>query len=322
MANNSINNENEALVATSAQNLNQKRLNTLSRLVAYSLPEAATIGTGLVALMINSVTNLSFPWIMGRTLDEMQAGRDFGLLHFALRSAGFFLIGSTASWLRVLCLGMATDRIASRLRQELFDSYLEKDLSFFDTTGSGELLTLLDDDVQETAQILTENFSSGVRSLNSAVNGSVLLFFTSPRLSFLTLSMVPMVGAGAMVLSKYSSALVKQVRELQSKSLSYVLERLANVTTVRLNQRQEYEKRRYREFIDLSDALSVKRYHSKGTFMSFINLSVNASLVFVLREGGLLIRTGKMTAGSLTRFATQVQLCDSWILRTAPSVNL
>ena len=42
---------------------------TLKRLAALSYPEAPTIACGISALAINSVTNLSFPFILGRAVD-------------------------------------------------------------------------------------------------------------------------------------------------------------------------------------------------------------------------------------------------------------
>ena len=293
--------------------LKQKRKVALSRIIQYSRPEAGIICVGIASLVVNSITNLSFPWIMGKALDHMSTtdkhNDNFG--KYVLGTTSFFAVGSIASWLRTYCLGSATDRISSRLRQELFESYLDKDLEYFDVATSGELLTLLDEDVQDCAEIMTEKLASGLRSLNSALNGSVLLYLTSPRLCALSLSIVPLVGVGAMTLSKYSSKLAKDLRELQSRSLTYVIERLSNLATVRLNDRQHYEKGRYHALLAESNALSARRYHAKGWFMSFINISTNLSLVAVLYEGGRMLSNGSLTAGSLTRFALQVCTYDT-----------
>jgi ABC-type bacteriocin/lantibiotic exporter with double-glycine peptidase domain len=91
--------------------------------------------------------------------------------------------------------------------------------------------------VDLAAETLTEKLSSGVRSLNSALNGSILLYLTSPRLCAVALSVVPLVGVGAMTLSKHSSLLAKKVRALQSEVLSYSLERVSNISTVKVGVR-------------------------------------------------------------------------------------
>jgi ATP-binding cassette subfamily B protein len=243
---------------------------------------------------------------MGRSLDQINAD-NYG--DFIMGSAALLAAGSIASWVRVYCLGTATDSISARLRKALFESYLDKDMEYFDSAKSGELISLLDEDVNVASEVFTEKLAGGVRSLNSAVNGSVLLYLTSPRLCCVALSVIPVVGIGAMTLSRYTSALTKQLRSLQSDILSYSLERIANISTVKLNCREQFEKDKYAEYMQRSNALSKSRFNSRGSFMSFINLSTNLSLLAVLREGGKLLAQGTMTAGGLARFA--VQVCGS-----------
>ena len=40
----------------------------------------------------------------------------------------------------VYCLGTATDRIAARLRRELFDSYMGTDIELYDAEKNGEMV--------------------------------------------------------------------------------------------------------------------------------------------------------------------------------------
>lgn len=280
------------------------RLSTLKRLLAFAVPEYGRIGLGLIALAVNSVTNLSFPWLIGKALDQAEWESLYTLV---AKSGGFFLAGALASWLRVYCLGTATERIANRLRLELFDNILEQEMEYYESTQVGEIISLLEHDIQSAAEILTEKTGAGLRSLNSAVNGSYLLFSTSPALCGVALSTVPLVGIGAMSLSRYSRQITESLRTLQSKILSYSVERIKCISTVRLNNREEYEHKKFSTLLKESDALSHRRHHAYGLFMSFINLATNCSLVAVLRYGGFLISQGEMTVGTLTSFAIQVR---------------
>lgn len=284
-------------------NAGKRRKQALKRLLGFCRPEAARLTIGFLALGVNSATNLSFPWLMGRSLDQMDPEK---LNNFLMTSAALLAAGSLASWVRVYCFGTATDSISARLRKALFESYLDKDMEYFDSAKSGELISLLDEDVNVASEVFTEKLAAGVRSMNSAVNGSVLLYMTSPKLCCVALSVIPVVGIGAMTLSRYTSALTKQLRALQSDILSYSLERISNISTVKLNCREQYEKDKYAEYLQRSNALSKSRFNSRGTFMGFINLSTNLSLLAVLKVGGELLAAGTMTAGDLARFAVQV----------------
>jgi len=280
--------------------LKQRRRAAFRRLVDMGKPEAARIAVGLTALAVNSATNLSFPWILGQAVDR--AGEE-NYSAFVTGAAGVFLVGSLASWVRVYCLGTSTERIASRIRKLIFNSYMEKDVEFFESSSSGELMTVLDKDVSTAAEMLTEKLAGGLRSLNSSFNGSIVLFSIAPQLCGVSLAMVPVVGIGAMTLSKYSRKLREKARELETSMMSFALERVGGISTVRLNGQEEREKARYGDYTDQCYELSAQAHYAQGGFMSFLNVATNASLLAVLFVGGGLIARGKMTAGSLTRFA-------------------
>lgn len=276
------------------------RRDVLQRLLEVSKPERGRIGLGLVALVVNSATNLSFPWILGQAVDR--SGHD-NYNHFLAGAAGVFLLGSAASCVRVYCLGTATTLISMRIRKLLFDAYIDKDIEFFESSTSGELMTVLDKDVEMAAEMLTEKLANGLRSLNSAINGSIALFSIAPQLCGVSLAIVPIVGVGAMSLRKYSRLLGDKARQLEATVMSFALERIARISTVRLNGQESQEKSKYADYADQSYALSASAHYAQGTFMGFINLMSNVSLLTVLFVGGGLISKGKMTAGSLTRFA-------------------
>lgn len=281
------------------------RVKTLRRLAAYAYPDLPRICLGLTALVVNSVTNLSFPWIIGRALDN--AGVE-DVRTLVLTSGGFFLAGSVASWLRVYCLGSALENIVRRLRADLFDSLLFQDLEYYESNQIGEVISLLENDAITAASVYTEKLANLLRSLNSSINGSVLLYRTSPRLTAVSLSVVPIVGVGAMALLRYSRGLTASLRDVQAKVLSYGLERVQAITTVRLNHREDYEKEKFDQLLLSSDRLAHSKYNAEGIFMSFTNISTNLSLVAVLRMGGQMIAAGQLTLGQLTSFALQVSI--------------
>lgn len=275
---------------------------TFSRLAHLCKPERGRIICGILALCTNSATNLCFPWILGQAVDRA-ADPDYML--FVSGTAGIYLVGSLASWVRVYCLGTSTEKISARLKKMLFNSYMDKSIDFYDGERAAELALVLDKDVALAAETLTEKIAFGVRSLNSSINGSILMIYSAPELCRFSLSIVPVVGIGAMLLSKYAKRIRTKLRELESVAASFALERLQRITTVRLNAQEDKEKKNYEQYVNECYDLSSSAYFVQGSYMSFTNLMTNASLMGVLWYGGRLLAKGKMTAGSLTRFAIQ-----------------
>lgn len=120
-----------------------------------------------------------------------------------------------------------------------------------------------------------------------------------------SLSVVPIAGIGSMTLMRYSRRLANDLRSIHARILSYGLERVRCISTVRLNHREEYEKTQFNELQKSTDAITVSKYSVEGLFMSFLSLSANLSLAAMLRVAGTLIASGEISTGALMTFLLQ-----------------
>ena len=281
------------------------RAKIFKRLAVYCGPEGTRIVVGLTALLVNAATNLSFPYIMGQAVDRLTDSSNEAMHEFVLGTTGIFVVGSIATWVRIYCLGTSSELIKCRMRKQLFDTYIDNEVDFFDSNKNGELLTILDNDTKVASEAFTDKLAAGLRSINSSLNGSILLFTTSPELCGVSLGIVPLIGVGAMTMAKYSKKIGEKLRVLQGEIVSYALERFAYISTVKLNNQTEYEKDNFGKQSDESLSLASKYHSVQGGYMSFISIATNISLVSVLYAGGGLIKRGQLSAGSLTRFAVQ-----------------
>ena len=279
---------------------------TFKRLFQFCKPQHFRIFTGLCSLSLNSVTNLYFPWMMGQVLDDASTRSGIeGLWDFLGSSLLVIAAGSAASWIRVFCLQTSGRIIAGTLKQQLFESYIEKDIHYFDESGVGEIVTIMEKDVEKAAGAITDTLPAGVRSFNSAVNGSFLLFKTSPQLCGVALSMTPIFGVVAMLIKRNTKKITTNLRNLQEEVLNFVCEKFGNVSTIRLNHQEAREIEKYSTYTNDCNAMSTVGHLSDGAFMGFLNMSTNVSLLVILFAGGRMINKGQLSAGSLTRFAMQ-----------------
>lgn len=260
---------------------------------------------GISALAVNAITNLSFPSLMGKVVDGLGHNEGSEGRRFRIVTASMFVVGGVASWVRLYCMGTATASIKNRLNKALFNSCIDRDLETYDKTTTGELITIFERDTTEAALAFTEKLSSAIRSLNSAVNGSILLWVASPLLCGVSLSVVPIVGIGAMMMSKFAKKFDGALRSLESKMVSFVIERIYGISTVKLNQQEKVEKDCFDTMSESSLALSSSASFNQGAFTGFIGLTTNVSLGAVLTVGGRLLAQGKLTTGSLTQFVMQ-----------------
>lgn len=254
----------------------KKDESTFWRLARFCGEDWPTIILGMIALCTNGVTNLAFPKIMGSAVDRAAAKGPEALKKFLITAFGLFVVGGIASFVRVFSLARATDSISRRMRRQLFDVLLTRSQAEFDKQSIGELMTTLQDDVDAAASTFTQRLAAGLRSLNSAINGTAMLLATSARLTLVSVSIVPVIGVGTMLLSKYSKKLANKRRELLARGKQFTFERLEHLSTVRLNCQEDAENGRYNALLNethgVSNTVRFLFVHARPSLLVFSSL--------------------------------------------------
>src|SRR5207248_4571647 len=119
------------------------------------------------------------------------------------------------------------------IRRAAFRTLLVQDIEFFDRRDAGAITTRLWSDVPALQFILGEEFADALRFAVIAAAGTGLLFYTSARLSLLTLLAVPPIVAGVSVLGRRVRALSGDLQQAQADAGARAAEAIGGVRTVR-----------------------------------------------------------------------------------------
>jgi len=257
-----------------------------------------------VALVVSSGTNLAFPRILGFVVDlvaKEPEKRSISLTKTAALSVGVFVFGSLGSLARVYFLTLAEAKIVRKLRGDIFRAaMLHGDSSRQDASA---IVSCLTSDSEELAKSICKNASSCYRGMNSAFGGSIMLFSISPKLTFMSMGLLPIVGAGAMRFSKFSKRQALTYKGKSSEAIRSAGERLRFVNTVRLFNNDIYEVDRFE-----SDLLALERDarragFAEGIFMGGLSFALNSSLLAIVLYGGKLVSDKSISTGQLASFA-------------------
>jgi ABC-type multidrug transport system fused ATPase/permease subunit len=91
------------------------------------------------------------------------------------------------------------------------------------------MATVLNEDVQHLSQVWTTNWANLVRSTSAMVLSTYNMLMLDPALLGLSFSVVPLVGAAAMVLRKALQRTTQRQRDLATQMASFVEERFTHV---------------------------------------------------------------------------------------------
>jgi ABC-type multidrug transport system fused ATPase/permease subunit len=244
--------------------------------------------------------------------------------------------GGVASFLRTTMLNRAQDNIAQRLRTKLFSAVLtNRDMEWFVSAGGGvksesEYLkdadnqghaatepahqtsasspgaigSILTEDCNKASESVTTVLANILRSCSSCAFATYHMISLNPSLFGISVSIVPVVGAAAVVLNKFVKQATAKQRECAEQAASFAEERITHIMTVKLANREEDEVKKYVQLQEECVRLGRKVNSAKGVFMGFTFAATGGALYMVFNAGGAAVANGRMTSGELTSFAT------------------
>ena len=161
-------------------------------------PDLLWLLGAVAAALAAALVNVRIPALLGEVVNgvsdnlepHLMASRAKTLLALYAVQAGL-----TAAYIGAL--GLVGERVAERLRNDLFSSYLRQEIAFFDGEKLGALSTRLTADVQEFKSSMKQVVSLGLRAATQVGGSLVSMYLVSPQLTVGLAVFVPaVIGVG------------------------------------------------------------------------------------------------------------------------------
>jgi len=275
----------------------------LMRLLSYARPYRVRLAIALLSLLVAGVLGLAFPQVVRMLIDAAFVERDSAKLNrLALLLVGVFAAQAGFSFLRTYLLSYAGERIVADVRTQVYNHLTRLPVAFFADRRVGELTSRLASDVSVVQTVTTGSITELLRLSILLIGGVTIIFITNTRLSLLMLAIVPVVIVGAQFYGRYVRRLSTKVQDRLAEANSVLEETLSAIRIVQSFVREEYERARYRDRIQDSLKLAVRRAVASGGFIAFIILVVYSGIAVVLWFGSRMVIAGQMSAGDLIAF--------------------
>ncbi len=273
------------------------------RLLSYARPYRVRLAIALLSLLVAGVLGLAFPQVVRMLIDAAFVERDSAKLNrLALLLVGVFAGQAGFSFLRTYLLSYAGERIVADVRTQVYNHLTRLPVAFFADRRVGELTSRLASDVSVVQTVTTGSITELLRLSILLIGGVTIIFITNTRLSLLMLAIVPVVIVGAQFYGRYVRRLSTKVQDRLAEANSVLEETLSAIRIVQSFVREEYERARYRDRIQDSLKLAVRRAVASGGFIAFIILVVYSGIAVVLWFGSRMVIAGQMSAGDLIAF--------------------
>ncbi|WP_439648861.1 ABC transporter ATP-binding protein [Deinococcus betulae] len=278
----------------------------LRRLLAYARPYRALFVLGVLATLVSSGLNLAFPALFGQLIDAsfLKVGStDTGPLdRTVLGLLGIFALSALFGAAQSYLLARVGAGVVADLRGALFSHLLTLSPRFFGDHKTGDLTSRLTADVGTVQGVTSSALAQLAAQTVSLIGAVILLVTTSPRLSLLTLAVIPLVIGTAFAIGRRIRVVSREVQDAVASANASAEEAISGVRVVQSFTAENLERGRYGQGVKLSFLAALKRAQLQALMTGTMSFLTFGALAVVLWYGGRQVMGGAMTPGNLVTF--------------------
>jgi ATP-binding cassette, subfamily B, bacterial len=269
----------------------------------FLAPFRVSLLLGLVLVVVDALTTLCAPLLIGRGVDRAIIGHSLKEL---LLVSGALLLVQVISWVNGNAMQFQTGRTAERLlfalRARTFAHLNWLSLDYYDRELGGRIMTRMTTDIEAFAQLLQQGLLTAIVSLLSCSGVLGLLWLMDARLSLAAFGILPLLIAGTLVFRRLSAKAYLEARERISAANANLQESLAGV---RVTQAWSRQAKALSHFTGLSQGYRDARLRSLqllSLYFPFLQLLSVLGKAATLAIGAGQIARGELSAGVLIAF--------------------
>ncbi|MGY5452525.1 ABC transporter ATP-binding protein/permease [Agarivorans sp. MS3-6] len=280
-----------------------KNLRILFELVRFIRPYKGRVAAALLALIFTASLTLSVGYGVRILIDEgfaQQSLQQLGsAIKFILALTVFISIGTFFRFYLVSSVG---ERVSADIRLAVFNHVITLHPSYFETNGSGEIMSRITTDTTLLQSIIGSSFSMAMRSALMCIGAIIMLFATNIKLTLIVLASVPFILVPILIYGRRVRALSRQSQDSMADVGSYAGEAIEHIKTVQSYSNEAQERTLFSNEVEKAFEIGRQRVKQRAILISGVIVIVFSAIAGMLWVGGSDVINGVMSAGDLAAF--------------------
>jgi len=174
--------------------------------------------------------------------------------------------------------------------------------SYYEEARLGDILSRFQSDTAQIRTFIGSSAAVTIRSVLQLLAGSALLIVSSPKLTLLVFSLIPLVMIPILVLGYKVQKLTAQSQNLDGQAAAVVEESLSAISTVKSFVNETYNETTFENIMLQQLAVTKKRTRYRALLVSSIIGLVFIAVAVILWFGMQQLQSKTLTAGQLSSF--------------------
>ena len=270
----------------------------IRRIVAYFAEERRRMAMVAGLILLSSLFNTARPLLITRGID-MLAGRPnaaaVALLVAGLLAAG--CIGWLFNFLQQRAAARAVGNVVLSLRQDVFAAVMRHDLSFFDSTASGRVVSRVTSDTQDFTDVvsLVMNLLSEVLLVIIVLS---VLFLVDWRLALAVVATAPVIVGFSLTVRRIARRVTLRAKQARATVNSNIQESVSGIAIAKSFRR---EASLYGEFSAVNRQayrVGLQRGLAMENIFPMLDLLSGLGTALIIYLGGTAVLGGRLTPGT------------------------
>ena len=257
----------------------------------------------LIALAVNVVVQQDTSWLAswGVTSIPGQLGVLAGL-SFVIWSAE-----SLFEYLYALLWRNLAQTVQHELRLEAYAHLQRLEMGFFESSSSGRLLAILNDDINQLERFLDHGANEVLQLITTVLAVGGAMVWLSPAVAGVSFLPIPLILWGSLHFQKRLQPRYREVRERSGDLASRLANNLGGMLTIKSYAAEQWESKRLCEQSRAYQRSNSKAIRLSAAFIPLIRFAILFAFLAILVIGGLQAWRGAIDVGtySFLVFITQ-----------------
>ena len=279
------------------------KINHLISLLPYLKPYRKEIVFVIITLISTSAIILFLGKIVKYLIDFGFSSKNSYYLNLILIGLVFTIILlSVTGYFRSFLVNSVGEKVITDLRKDIYSHIVRVSSEFFEITKAGDVISRLTVDTTLLYNIISNSIAFALRNFLLFFGGIAFLFLTSPKLTMVSLALIPVAIAPIFLMGKKIKQLSNQSQEALSLVGSHIEETVNGIKTIQSYLCEEKEIRNFNHYLEKSLSVSLDKIRLRALMIASVIAFAFGSIAIVLWIGGHLVLDGKMTSGDLSSF--------------------
>lgn len=281
------------------------RRTTFQRLLGYLKEHRLSLFLCMLSAVISTAFMVLAPFLIGRVTTALFASIADGVFYWdtilwlLTALVALYLISQLFTFLQGFGMARITAHVMQKLRSDIDGKMHRLKLDYYDTHTHGDILSVITNDVDTINNAISQNLTSVVTQITTAVGVLVMMLAISPALTVIPVVMVPLSLLSAAGVMKASEKHYGQQQNLLGSLNGYVEEMYNGQQVVQAFNHQKQAKKKFRALNEALRDSARKAEVTAGSVSPITTLVNDMGYVVCAAIGCLWAIAGKIAVGNV-----------------------